>query len=271
MTSPISLCHPVLSAEDDIRAFHLSPATSTPVRAGGFVGKVAEGGSCNCETVTFCPHSSGTHTENIGHLLEDPLVHVGLVQPPLIAPCVLVTVSPRLCEADALEGYVAAKRGDLVVTGEQVQEAVAALLGPNLDDFRASLGETGCAVVLRTDPSAQGSKHFSGTNPPYPLPSALGYLSKSLDCRHFLTSLPSIDREDDGGRMASHIQFFGASKDTWASLDPQEKSRIVRRSVTELAKIPSLQSLNDGIYKISLQIAPFHLDAAPSNPILILS
>ena len=53
---------------DNPSAFYIDAAKFEPIRVGGFVGSVAEGGSANCEILTLCAHGNGTHTECVGHI-----------------------------------------------------------------------------------------------------------------------------------------------------------------------------------------------------------
>jgi arylformamidase len=48
--------------------FVATPASSEPLRIGGFTGSVAQGASCNCAVHSLAPHCHGTHTECIGHV-----------------------------------------------------------------------------------------------------------------------------------------------------------------------------------------------------------
>jgi hypothetical protein len=47
----------------------LSDARVTPTCVGGWCGDMRAGAACNCFDLTFCPHTNGTHTECIGHIL----------------------------------------------------------------------------------------------------------------------------------------------------------------------------------------------------------
>jgi kynurenine formamidase len=112
------------------------------------------------------------------------------------------------------------------------------------------------ALVIRTLPNSLTKKHsdYSATNPPY----------LSLDCiallnergiKHLLIDLPSVDRENDGGALAFHHQFWGV---------PDQLN--FERTITELIYVPD--SVEDGAYLLELQTAPFENDASPSRPIL---
>ena len=71
---------------------------------------------------------------------------------------------------------------------------------------------------------------------------------------HLLIDLPSVDREEDGGRLAAHKAFW-----QYPSPDIRTKSTI-----TELIYVPN--DVKDGYYLLNIQTAPFDLDASPSRP-----
>src|SRR5580658_5682285 len=68
ISNPLDISIPLRFHEQQISVFHAPPATSQPFAEAAFVGSVAQGGSCNCESHTLIPHTSGTHTECVGHI-----------------------------------------------------------------------------------------------------------------------------------------------------------------------------------------------------------
>jgi hypothetical protein len=72
---------------------------------------------------------------------------------------------------------------------------------------------------------------------------------------HLLIDLPSVDREEDGGRLLSHKAFWNYPE------HPQ-----THRTITELVYVPN--SIKDGSYLLNLQIASFEIDVSPSKPVL---
>jgi len=83
-----------------------------------------------------------------------------------------------------------------------------------------------------------------------------------LEVQHLLVDLPSIDREEDDGMLLSHCTFWEFERKT----EELSGKNYSTRTITELCFIP--ERVTDGIYILNLQVAPFHLDAAPSKPIL---
>ncbi|MGB7906372.1 MAG: hypothetical protein WCF43_16905, partial [Steroidobacteraceae bacterium] len=72
--------------------FVATPASSEPLRIGGFTGSVANGASCNCAVHSLAPHCHGTHTECVGHVTRSPVTIASLTP---VAPCVALLVSVR--------------------------------------------------------------------------------------------------------------------------------------------------------------------------------
>jgi hypothetical protein len=73
--------------------------------------------------------------------------------------------------------------------------------------------------------------------------------------------LPSVDREEDQGKLLAHKAF-------WNVKNTQELNPDARLSctITELIFVPD--AIQDGTYLLNLQIASFENDASPSKPVL---
>ena len=112
------------------------------------------------------------------------------------------------------------------------------------------------ALIIRTYPNSDEKKYtdYSATNPPFVEPSLLNELYLA-GIKHILIDLPSVDKEEDGGALAAHHAFWNYPADP--RLDA---------TITELVYIP--ESIQDGLYFLNLQVAPFVNDAAPSRPVL---
>jgi kynurenine formamidase len=212
---------------DNALAFHIPPAEIAPIRVGDFVGSVAAGSGANCEVIQFCAHGNGTHTECIGHITRERHSVNKLIGSGLKAAC-LVSVTPE-------------KRGDdwlITATG--------------LND--SPLHRTPAIIIRTNNISDIRGKNWSGTNPCYFEPAAIQLLVDAGH-EHILTDLPSIDREEDGGALASHHVWWQY---------PQNPR--MHASITELIVVPEM--LQDGLYLLNLQFAPIESDAAPSRPIV---
>jgi arylformamidase len=237
--------------DHDGRAFGLPAASTEPVRGGGFVGDVRQGGSCNCETHHLCPHSAGTHTEHVGHVLAERYPLSSVFFPPLMIAA-LVRVSPqRLGDvADDVAGNHQAD--DRVIDALSLQEALAAI--------NSDMPIT--ALVVSTTPHAQcGVARHTGTNPAYFTLDAMAWLrERGID--HVLVDLPSVDREDDGGLLGAHRVFFGVPPRGQST----QTDALPVRTITELIAVPDAAPA--GMYALLLQTPSWGADAAPSRPVL---
>jgi kynurenine formamidase len=229
-------------------AFSLPRARSEPFSAGSFVGDVRQGGSVNCEVVTFAPHGNGTHTECIGHITQERItIQDRLPLQPLV--CGVVRVAPRPFSETGENQNGNAQPDDRVVGHSDLQAALARL--PKAPAPRALLIVTGAIAGSGEAPM------FSGKNPPY-LTQAAALTLVETGIEHVLVDLPSLDREDDGGALLAHRAFFGVGENA-----PQPREMA---TVTELCRVP--ESLEEGAMLLFLQVAPLALDAAPSRPLL---
>ena len=215
---------------DNPNCFWAPAVEYSPVTAGDFTGSTALGGPVNFFNIRVNPHGNGTHTECVGHIARARYVlHECLREFHFLAK--LVSLYPRPVDG-----------GDRVVFRDQLE----ALLLP---------GEAE-ALVLRTLPNDDGKtrRNYSGSNPPYLDAGAAHYL---VECgvEHLLLDLPSVDREEDGGRLLAHRAFW-------------QYPEAVRRqcTITEMVFVPN--DVKDGFYLLNLQTASFDLDASPSKPVL---
>ena len=239
--------------------FYIPAASAEPLTfEGRVVGDILQGNNVNCELVSLCPHGSCTHTECIGHITPEKSC---VIPPPPLMNSVLVSVN---CTKDGDE-YFGKSSEDRMITRANLENAVQVILG-----VKGRIE----AVIIRTEiGSATKNINFSGTNPPFISPAAMNYLV-SIGCRHLLLDLPSVDKEDDGGYLASHSVFFGLPP----RMKEESTGKVISRSVkdvnsqrigctiTELCYIS--KDIPDGKYILSLQVSPLLLDAIPSRPII---
>lgn len=216
-------------------AWYVDPPKFEPVRANGFLGSVAEGGAVNFRNIYFNPHGHGTHTECLGHITEEVYSVNGLIQNAFYEAFV-ISVSP---EKIWNESY---QEEDLIISSAQILEK----LGENRVE----------ALVLRTLPNVSEKRHknYSACNAPY-LNLDIIPLLEARGVKHLLLDLPSVDRENDGGKLAFHHAFWQVPE------NPQ-----FDKTITELIYVSD--SIPDGFYLLNLQTAPFVNDATPSRPVL---
>jgi arylformamidase len=248
---PIDLAIPLDFAGPQPRFFASTPASAEPLRAGSFTGSVGSGASCNCATFTLAPHCHGTHTECVGHV-TDPVASLAALTP--VPPCLALLVSLQPRELGPLAAGPHATAQDRVIDRAALEQAAAAWLA-----------DPWTALVLRTLPNGISKRHrayVDGGGPaPYFEPEAIGWLV-AREVTSLVVDLPSLDRADDGGRLAAHRAYWGlppGSTDAGAASRPHAL-------VTELAYVPD--EAQDGLYLLDLQVPAFVADAAPSRPVL---
>lgn len=228
---PIDISMPLKAGKDTASAWYVEPMKLEPVVMGSWVGDVNQGGSVNFRTVTFNPHGNGTHTECVGHISREfYTINQCLDRFMFIAE--LITILPMQLG-----------NGDFVITADQLKTAL---------DGAGKIE----AVVIRTlgNSPAKLVTNYSNTNPPYLLKEAVEYLNV-LGIKHLLIDMPSVDREQDGGKLEAHHTFWNY---------PDAPS--TEKTITEMIFVPN--EIMDGTFILHLQIAPFENDASPSKPVL---
>jgi kynurenine formamidase len=233
--------------------FGVPGATSQAIEGGGFVGDTRRGGSCNVDQITMIPHCNGTHTECVGHIVDErQSVHQQLKDTLLAAR--LITISPIIVSGDTDDYQPALDNGDKLISQACLEEQLADVSDDELE-----------ALVIRTLPNdfAKQSMHYDENNyPPFLSLDAISYLNQR-GVKHILVDFPSIDRMFDDGHMSCHHHYWQV-KPLSRQIDEQV---LTFKTITEMVFVaPDIQ---DGLYLLNMQIAPFELDAAPSRPTLI--
>jgi kynurenine formamidase len=231
-SEPLDVSLPLSPTSDNPRAWYVDPPVMEPVRTAHYVGSRAEGGSVNFRNIFFNPHGHGTHTECLGHITEE-VFSVNARLKEYWFEATLITVQPK--ERAHPDG-----KTDLVIT-------------PDCLHLPEKCGK---ALLIRTLPNVQGkrTRNYSATNPPYfDRACVKDLLAKGVE--HLLIDLPSVDRENDEGKLAFHHDFWEV---------PENPNH--QRTITELIFVKD--EIEDGNYLLNLHLAPFENDAAPSRPVL---
>ncbi len=229
LSNPIDISIAIDVTQQNVNAWYVEDPKIFPEEFEGKKINVAAGAAINFNNIQFNPHAHITHTECVGHITEKVhSVNTHLQQYFFLAE--VVTIAPT-------------KRGeDFIITKKQVQFA----LGNKKRD----------AIVIRTIPNLADKKsaQYSHTNPPYFLEEAAVYL-REKGIKHLLVDLPSVDREEDEGKLLAHNAFWNTQG-------------VIRfdATITEFIYVPN--EVQDGVYVLNLMIAPFENDASPSKPIL---
>lgn len=228
---PIDISMPLSTSKESTSAWYTEPMKLEPVLMANWIGDINQGGSVNFRTVTFNPHANGTHTECVGHISKEfYTINKNLKRFLFISE--LITILPNQLE-----------NSDFVITRNQIENSLNNTAKPE-------------ALIIRTLGNGPNKLHtnYSNTNPPYLLKETIDFLNE-IGIIHLLIDMPSIDKEDDGGKLESHHVFWDYPNNTQ-----------LHKTITELIYVPN--EVNDGTYLLNLQIAPFENDASPSKPVL---
>jgi kynurenine formamidase len=223
---------------DNPSAFYIDAAKFEPIRVGGFVGSVAEGGSANCEILTLCAHGNGTHTECVGHI-----------------------TSEKVALSDVFKQFWF----DAQVVSLDISDAGYV----HLADVKAWTLMGTAALVVRSlpNPVAKRQAVWSGNDAPYFEPEALSYL-RDQGILHLLTDFPSVDPEVDEGRLSAHHEWWGVPQRIMGGnvLGVSAAHPRYEATITELIYVP--EGVEDGLYLLNLQVPNLRTDAVPSRPVL---
>ncbi len=229
ISNPIDISIPIDSTKKNVNAWYLDDPTITAEKIDGETIKVSEGAVVNFNTIHFNPHSHITHTECVGHITEE--VHsVNKNLKYFIFLTEVVTIAPLFHNGDFMIG---------------VKQLKTALKNKKRD-----------AIVIRTLPNLDDKKsmQYSNTNPTYLSEKAAIYL-REKGIKHLLVDLPSVDKENDNGKLLSHNAFWNTAGEI-----------RMDATITEFIYVPN--DVEDGEYLLNLMIAPFENDATPSKPVL---
>lgn len=228
-----SLAIPLVPGGPQPAFFAATSMQSEPLENGDFVGDVRQGGSCNAEILHWAPHCHGTHTEGVGHILEDR-----------------VSV---LDSIDTLPGlaYVFTVNAP---NGEISRTAIERNAGEIFTDVTA--------LILRTQPNPESKQWRDYTvEPDYPVltAEAMQWLSR-LPLKHLLLDTPSLDSMSNPD-LSNHRVWWGEGlEDHGLGFNPQS------RSITEMIFVAD--DIPDGEYWLHIELSPLVSDATPSRPMI---
>jgi kynurenine formamidase len=235
LSKPIDISIPLTNTDANPIAWYIEKPEIEPVKFGDWIGKVSEGSSTNFNNIFFNPHGHGTHTECLGHITRE-FYSINQCLKHFFFTAELISVTPEEIGVDR------------IITKSQIELALN--------------GKIPEAIVIRTLPNLESKKHlnYSKTNPPYLAEEAATYIRK-IGIQHLLIDLPSVDREEDEGKLLAHKAFWNVKNVTELNADAR-----LNCTITEMIYVEN--NVNDGSYFLNLQIASFENDASPSKPIL---
>ena len=229
LSRPLDIAMPLRGNGENITSWYLPKPVISAAVVDGFKVSVKDGAAVNSNTVEFNPHAHGTHTECIGHITQE-FYSINRELKRFFFTATLITVAPGKLQ------------DDFVISKKQIES----LLGEEKPE----------ALIIRTIPNDDDKCHmdYSHTNPPYLLEEAAIYL-REHGIEHLLIDLPSVDKEEDGGKLLAHKAFWDF-----------EGKRRMDATITEFIFVSN--RIKDGNYILNLQVAPFDNDASPSRPVL---
>ena len=238
LSQPIDISIPLSNTAQNPIAWYIEKPQINPVVFGEWIGKVSEGSSTNFNNIFFNPHGHGTHTECLGHITRE-FYSINQCLKQFFFRAELISITPEDIN------------GDFVITLESISTALNVTHHKNIQ-----------ALIIRTLPNSASKKsiHYSHTNPPYLSEEATIFI-REIGIQHLLIDLPSVDREEDEGKLVAHKAFWNV-KDV-VSLNDDARMDC---TITELIFVAD--EIQDGNYLLNLQIASFENDASPSKPIL---
>lgn len=231
-------------------AFGVGPARVETVENDWFIGDTHRGGSCNVDQYTLIPHCQGTHTECVGHIINDN-ISISEILNDVWIPTVVLSVEPERAN-DCSDRYVPAKgKNDELVSKNQL------IMG--FDRFVDE--QFYHALIIRTLPNNRSKTTACYKSAPYFSNDAMEEITRR-PIRHLLVDLPSVDRMDDQGKLSNHRIYWGIAGESHNSGELAASSK----TITEFIYVPD--EVKDGYYLLNLQIPPFMTDAAPSRPMI---
>lgn len=251
LDNPIDISIPLIFNGNQPNFFGTPPADSKAYRDNGFIGDTRQGGSCNVKQYKLIPHCHGTHTECVGHIVNQE-ISIQNIFDDVFIPATFITVNPEKGSATR-ESYIPEKLNeDLMITEKEIKSA----LGNGNKDFLK-------ALIIRTEPNdiSKMSRNYNQRPAPFFSLEAMQYIVNS-GITHLLVDIPSVDRANDEGKMSCHHIYWEVEMGT---KNINEKN-FSKKTITEMIYIPDLVS--DGNYLLNIQIPSFVTDAAPSRPLL---
>lgn len=235
LSKTIDISLPLSNTDKNPIAWYIEKPQIEPVVFGDWIGKVSEGSSTNFNNIFFNPHGHGTHTECLGHITKE-FYSINQCLKQFFFTAELISVEPENTNED------------WIITKLQIENALNS--------------KTPEAIVIRTLPNLEvkKSKKYSNTNPPYLAEEAATFI-REIGIQHLLIDLPSVDREEDEGKLLAHKAFWNVKNVTNLNDDARMKCTI-----TEMIFVDD--KVKDGSYILNLQIASFENDASPSKPVL---
>jgi len=251
LNSPIDISIPIGFDNHQLNFFNVPNAKVAPYEKGNIQGSTKLGGGCNFDTISLIPHCHTTHTECVGHIVNESIY---VNQFPLNGLKLghLITVVPETGLEKNEKHSKYHKFSDKIISGNLLESAIG--------DVKLETE----VLIVRTLPNSEkklNMKYDEDFIPPYFSDSAIDFI-KGKKIFHLCIDLPSLDRILDGGILSAHHLFW----DIPLYEKSLGKNPVSPSTITELIYVPN--EIEDGFYFVNLQVTNIDLDAAPSRPIL---
>ena len=232
--------------------YDVEPGKLKSLEAGGQSWSVAEGAGCNVPEISMNIHCSGTHTECVGHLLDQDS-DVSACMKNFLMSAILVTITPQPFEGCPDNYHAGIGDNESIISADIFFRAYKQWFMADAD-----------ALIIRTEPNPEKKQFTKYSNQP-----AVFFTNDAMamicdtNIKHLVVDLPSVDRMSDDGTLGNHRMFWGDGSNPESEVNPESI-----KTITELAYIPN--HVKDGFYFLNIQIPHFVCDAAPSRPLLML-
>ena len=235
--------------------FETDKATSKPLKLGDFTASTRTGGSCNVDCLAMIPHCNGTHTETVGHIVDDDVWLADVaIQPLMLAS--LISVATTTVESNTTDSYLPKlAASDQIISLASIESALKAA---EVDRVKPQ------ALILRTLPNSTAKKSItydSETGASFFSIEAMQAIIEA-GIEHLLVDIPSIDKMQDDGLLTNHHSYWNVPAGTH-KLTPES---VTNKTVTEMIYVE--EEIQDGVYLLNLQAPAFASDAAPSRPVI---
>lgn len=248
VSKPLDISIPMIFNGEQPNTYDVIGASAKAVETAEFIGDTLKGGSCNFEEYKLIPHCNGTHTECVGHIsFERISIHDTLKDS--FIPSTLISVTPDKA-FDTNDNYIPEKnKTDLLITKKILEE--------KLNDADKNFLD---GLIIRTLPNDESkkSRQYMKQQPSFFSIEAMEYIV-SLDVKHLLIDIPSVDRTFDEGKLTAHHIFWDVPFESH-EVDNDKHSM---KTITEM--IYASNEVEDGRYLMNIQIPNFVADAAPSR------
>lgn len=238
---------------DQVNLFKAPRAKAETWEVEGFTGNTNRGGSCNVEEVTFIPQCNGTHTETVGHIVNEE-VFIHDVTKDAFIPSTLISVNPEKGSQTNENYRPLIEASDFVVSQRVLKKVFEPQQTPGMS--------RGLIIRCLPNPVEKKKRAYKPEDKtPYFSIQAMEYINR-LGVEHLVVDFPSVDRLDDEGKLTNHHLFWNITEG-FHSLAKRIPSH---KTITELVYVPD--ELKDGHYLMDLQFPAFRLESAPSRPLL---